>query len=113
MEPGFHPDLVDMVVPVPDAASVAAMRRLRADTGLESGPSTGANLWGAFELIAVMRRDGLRGCVATVLADGAAHHRNTYWDDAWVRGRGLDPGPYQDAVEAFLSGGDWRPPAGP
>lgn len=112
MEPGFHPSLVDLLVPVPDAGSVAAMRHLRAATGLESGPSTGTNLWAALELISVMRRDGIRGSVATLLADGPEHHRRTYWNDTWIRERGWDLAPYREAVEAFVSDGDWRPPEG-
>lgn len=35
MEPGFRPDLVDLVIPVPDAASVAAARHIRRVTGLD------------------------------------------------------------------------------
>lgn len=112
VEPGFHFRLVDLLIPVPDAASIAAMRHLRACTGLESGPSTGTHLWGVWELVSVMRRDGLTGSVATVLADGAEHHRHTYWNDAWVTRQGWHPDPYLATIEGFLASGEWVPPDG-
>ncbi|MET7462624.1 pyridoxal-phosphate dependent enzyme [Nonomuraea sp. NPDC005501] len=37
VEPGFRPDLVDLVVSVPDAARVAAARHIREVTGLPVG----------------------------------------------------------------------------
>ncbi len=46
MEPAFAPTVADLVIPVPDAASVAAMRYLRTVTGLMAGPSSGSCLWG-------------------------------------------------------------------
>jgi cysteine synthase len=45
VEPGFQPALLDLVIPVPDAASVAGAWWLR-DRGIDAGPATGANLWG-------------------------------------------------------------------
>lgn len=58
VEPGFRPDLVDLVVPVPDAAGVAAARHIRAVTGLPVGASSGTALWAALELIERMRSRG-------------------------------------------------------
>ncbi|WP_238011140.1 pyridoxal-phosphate dependent enzyme [Dactylosporangium sp. AC04546] len=70
VEPAFRAEVLDFVIPVPDAASLTAMRHLAAATGIEAGPSTGANLWGAFTLAARMIRDGERGAIATLIADG-------------------------------------------
>ena len=57
-EPSFVPAVIDHMIQVPDAASVAAMRHLRKLTGLHAGPSTGTNLWGVWQLVA---GDGGRG----------------------------------------------------
>lgn len=113
MEPGFTPSLVDVVVPVPDAASVAGARHVRTMTGLPVGGSTGTNLWGAFELIHRMRRDGIRGSVVTLIADAGPRHLRTYHDDAWALKKGLDVRPYTAALERVLNGDPWRPPARP
>ncbi len=52
VEASFLPAVVDRMVQVPDAASLAAMRAGSAVLGRRVGGSTGTNLWGAFGLIA-------------------------------------------------------------
>ncbi|SHN06227.1 PLP-dependent cysteine synthase family protein [Cryptosporangium aurantiacum] len=107
MEPGFVPELIDLVMPVPDAASIAAARAVRTATGLAVGGSTGANLWGALHLVAGMRDRGEEGTVVSLICDAADRHLSTVHDDVWVFGIGLDPGPYAGAIQTFLDGGSW------
>lgn len=107
MEPGFIPDLADLVLPVPDAASVAAARLLREVTGLPVGGSSGTNLWGAVELLARMRARGERGTVATLIADADDRHLRTYHDEEWARTRELDPTPHDATLRQFLADGTW------
>ncbi|GAA0259470.1 PLP-dependent cysteine synthase family protein [Actinomadura nitritigenes] len=110
MEPGFTPSLVDLVIPVPDAASVAAMRILRDVTGLRAGPSTGTALWAAFHLAAKMRREGHQGAIATLICDDGALYENTYGNDAWLAAKALDPSPHQAAYPRFLRTADLETP---
>lgn len=51
VEPGFLAEVVDMVVPVPDAAGAAAHRWLHA-AGVPSGPATGTGWWALCRLLA-------------------------------------------------------------
>lgn len=60
VEPSFLPGVVNRMVSVPDAASIAAARHISAVLGRRVGPSTGTNLWGAFGLVAEMVADGRR-----------------------------------------------------
>ncbi|MFF5243344.1 PLP-dependent cysteine synthase family protein [Streptosporangium sp. NPDC000095] len=114
LEPGFVPDLVDLVVPVPDAASVAAARRVRRDIGSPVGPATGTNLWGALEMVTGMRAQGVGGDVVTVLGDADPRHLRTCHDDTWAADRGLDWRPYAERLERLLDhGGPWRPDSTP
>ncbi|MFF3176022.1 PLP-dependent cysteine synthase family protein [Streptomyces sp. NPDC057900] len=106
-EPGFRPALIDLMIPVPDAASLAAVRWLRTAAGIEAGPSTGTNLWGTCHLVARMREAGIRGSVVTLVGDGAGPYRSTHLDPAWARERGLDPTPYEAAIERFARTGHW------
>jgi Cysteine synthase len=106
IEPGFTPDLVDLVIPVPDAASLAAMRFLRDTTGLSGGGSTGTNLWGAFLLIAKMRREGDRGTVATLICDDGDLYRDTYYNDTWLQAKGFDLAPNLERLHEFLATGE-------
>lgn len=110
MEPSFVPSVIDLMVPVPDAASIAAMRHLNDTTGLCAGGSTGTNMWGVWQLVARMLREGRRGSVVTLLCDGGERYRHSYYADTWVADRGLDLAPYTAAIERFLSAGTWSPP---
>jgi cysteine synthase len=107
VEPSFQPAVVDRMIHVPDAASIAAMRAGSAVLGRRVGGSTGTNLWGAFGLIAEMLREGVRGSVVTLICDGGERYADTYYSDAWVSGQGLSLDPFFHAVELFLSTGEW------
>ncbi|MFO7252083.1 MAG: pyridoxal-phosphate dependent enzyme [Actinomycetes bacterium] len=106
MEPGFTPELVDVVIPVPDAASLAAMRFLHDTTGLRGGGSTGTNLFGAFQLIAKMRREGRQGVVVTLLCDDGDLYRDTYYSDTWLAAKGFDLAPHLKRLHHFLATGE-------
>ena len=100
VEPSFLPGVVDRMVAVPDAASIAAARHVSAVLGRRVGPSTGTNLWGAFGLLAEMVADGRSGSVVTLLADSGDRYTDTYFSDEWVNAQGLDTtGPAEALVE--------------
>ena len=111
VEASFQPGVVDRMVPVPDAASIAAMRAASAILGRRVGGSTGTNLWGAFGLIAQMRTAGEAGSVVTLLCDGGERYSDTYFSDEWLAAQGLDPAPHLATIERFLGSGRWRPAA--
>jgi cysteine synthase A len=102
LEPSFLPHIVDRMVQVPDAASIATMRLVRERTGRSVGGSTGTNVWGAFQLVAEMRALGERGSIVTLICDGGDRYSGTYYSDEWVSDQGLELGPYTDALETFL-----------
>jgi cysteine synthase A len=107
VEASFQPSVVDRMIRVPDAASLAAMRAASAVLGRRVGGSTGTNLWGAFGLIAQMRAAGRTGSVVTLLCDGGERYTDTYYSDEWVAGRGMDLTPYLSMIERFLISGEW------
>jgi cysteine synthase len=105
VEPSFLPDVVDRMIQVPDAASIATMRLVRERTGRSVGGSTGTNVWGACVLVAEMLARGERGSLVTLICDGGERYAGTYYSDAWVGDQGLELAPYAEALEAFLAGG--------
>lgn len=107
-EPGFLPTVLDLVIPVPDAASVAAMRWLHGAAGVAAGPAAGAGLWGLFHLAARMRAAGTRGSLVALVGDGAEPYRTTHLDPEWLAGAGLDPERYEADIERFVRTGQWR-----
>ncbi|MEA2295865.1 MAG: cysteine synthase [Solirubrobacteraceae bacterium] len=111
VEPSFLPDIVDRMLQVPDAASIATMRLVRARTGRSVGGSTGTNVWGAFLLVAEMLSRGERGSVVTLICDGGERYADTYYNDAWVADQGLALAPYSEALERFLTSGALAGPA--
>jgi cysteine synthase A len=105
VEPSFLPDVVDRMIQVPDAASIATMRLVRERTGRSVGGSTGTNVWGCFQLVAEMLARGEHGSIVTLICDAGDRYANTYYSDCWVTERRLELTPYRKALEAFLSTG--------
>jgi cysteine synthase A len=107
VEPSFLPDVIDRMIQVPDAASIATMRLVRERTGRSVGGSTGTNFWGACLLVAEMLSGRERGSVVTLICDGGDRYSGTYYSDAWLRDQGLALGPYTQALETFLESGEF------
>ena len=110
VEPSFVPSVIDQMIRVPDAASIAAMRWCSRVTGRLVGGSTGTNLWGALRLVSQLHRDGEQGSVVTLLCDSGDRYGHTYYDDDWVAAQGLDMEPYRDTLERFAATGEWVEP---
>lgn len=107
VEPSFLPEVVDRMVSVPDAGSVAAARHVSRVLGRRVGPSTGTNVWGAFGLLAEMVADGRRGSVVTLLADSGDRYADTYYRDEWVANAGLDLAEWAPTLTGFEQSGRW------
>ena len=107
VEPSFLPTVVDRMVAVPDAASVATARHASAVLSRRVGASTGTNLWGAFGLLAEMVAAGRSGSVVTLLADSGDRYRDTYFSDEWVTAQGLDPAGPAEALVEFERSCSW------
>jgi cysteine synthase A len=110
VEPSFLPSVVDCMVAVPDAASVAAARWTSQVTGRKVGGSTGTAMWGALRLVAQMRAAGETGSVVTLLCDGGERYAHTYYADDWLTAQGLDIAPFLATLEKFGATGEWVEP---
>lgn len=107
VEPSFIPQLIDTVIRVPDAASIAAIHMLRRRTMHWAGGSTGTNLVAAFQIIAGMLRRGETGSVVTLLCDSGSRYAGTYYNDDWLADQGIDLAPEARRIEQFLETGRW------
>jgi cysteine synthase A len=108
MEPSFVPSVIDHMIQVPDAASVAAMRHLQTLAGLHAGPSTGTNLWGVWQLIAGMIAEGRKGSIVSLICDGGERYAGNYYNPDWLASHGLDPHPYEAVIGRFFDTGRWN-----
>ncbi|WP_280298030.1 PLP-dependent cysteine synthase family protein [Nocardia neocaledoniensis] len=108
VEPSFVGQVVDRMIVVPDAASVATARHASAVLGRRVGGSTGTNLWGAFHLVSELLREGRSGSIVTLLCDGGDRYAGTYFDDAWVEGQQLDLAGPTAVLTEFAATGRWN-----
>ena len=75
VEPSFIPDVVDEMLRVPDAASVATAHWLETQLGL-GGCLYRYQYVGALQLAARMREEGRTGSIVTLLCDSGSATRN-------------------------------------
>lgn len=104
----FMKGVIDRMIKVPDAASIAAIHLLERLIGRKCGGSTGTNLYGVFQLLAEMKAENQKGSVVTLLCDPGERYLHSYYSDDWLVARGLDITPYTAQMERFYESGDWR-----
>jgi cysteine synthase len=110
VEPSFIPSVVDRMMTVPDAASMAAIRFLEHWLGRKCGGSTGTNFIGTVRLLAEMRESGEKGSVVTLLCDDGQRYLDSYYNGAWLAEQGLDIAPWLEALERWAETGQWEEP---
>lgn len=84
VEASFIRTLIDRMMVVSDADSVAAMRTLSGLLGRKVGPSTGTNFVGMLTLACEMRAQGTTGSIVSLLCDAGERYLPTYHDADWV-----------------------------
>ncbi|HUR06756.1 MAG TPA: PLP-dependent cysteine synthase family protein [Nonomuraea sp.] len=105
VEPSFQPMVIDRMIAVPDARSIAAMHWVREVTGRDVGGSTGTNVAACVDLIREMRAAGAQGSIVTLICDGGERYRGTYCDQDWLAAQGLDLAPHLEDLRTFLTAG--------
>ncbi|MFZ5655788.1 MAG: PLP-dependent cysteine synthase family protein [Pseudomonadota bacterium] len=99
-EPGFLYEVVDEVLEIDDAQSVAAAWRLRELLGGWYGGSSGTHFTACMQLAARMCAAGRPGSIVSILGDRGERYAGTLFDRAWLHSRGID----LDAARAGLPG---------
>jgi cysteine synthase A len=102
VEPSFIPSLVDRMVEVKDADSVAAMGCLSDLLGRRVGPSTGTNLVAMLALAQEMHAQGENGAILSLLCDSGERYRPTYFDAGWTLARFGDTMAARERIERAL-----------
>ena len=108
VEPGFLFEIIDDVVEVPDAASIAAAWQLERLFGRRYGGSSGTNLVACLQLAARMHARRQRGSIVSLLCDRGERYDATLFDPAWLDQRQIDLAPWREALQATISDGRWR-----
>ena len=84
VEASFLPEVIDEMIKVPDAASIATIHWLERRIGRRAGGSTGTNVWGALQVAKQMQANGVEGSIVTMMCDGGDRYLDTYYDPEWV-----------------------------
>lgn len=103
VEHSFEPGVIDQMIQVPDAASVATMLWLEKLIARKAGPSTGTNLWGALKCARDMMEAGQDGSIVTLLCDSGERYLDTYYNPKWVSECIGDIQPYTAELERDYS----------
>jgi cysteine synthase A len=105
MEASFLPDIIDEMIAVPDAASIAAARVLSRHVGKRVGGSTGTNFWACVEIARRMAQAGEAGSIVSILCDDGERYASTYFDEAWLAARVPDLAAWEAQVMQFIDAG--------
>ncbi len=105
VEPSFICGVIDRVMRVPDAASIATMRFLEELTGKRFGGSTGTNVWGSFMLAIEMIQREECGSIVTLICDPGDRYLATYYNDVWLAQKGIDITSDLEKLRAFKISG--------
>ena len=98
-----HPAVVDAMIAVPDAASIAAMRLVqRGDSAGRSAARPARRCGARCGWSPRCARRASAGSVVTLLCDGGERYAATYYDDGWLAAQGLDIAPYSRTLEQVL-----------
>jgi cysteine synthase len=110
VEPSFVPTVIDRMIRVPDAASIAAAHVLASRLPHRVGGSTGTNFIGLCWCTAAMLRDGRSGSLVTIICDDGERYSDTYFNDEWLKEQNIVIAPYIEAIERFLGTGVFEMP---
>ncbi|MDN5782157.1 MAG: PLP-dependent cysteine synthase family protein [Luteimonas sp.] len=103
-EPGFLFEVVDDVIEVPDAASIAGMQLLERHLGRRYGGSSGTNLVACLQLAEGMLARGEQGSIVSLLCDRGERYDRTLFDPQWLSDSGIDPAPGLSRLRAIADG---------
>jgi cysteine synthase A len=102
VEPGFLFDVVDEVVEVADADSIAGAWVLEELLGRRYGGSSGTNLVACLELAAGMRAQGRGGSIVSLLCDRGERYAETLFDADWLAAHGIALAPALERLRGPL-----------
>ena len=106
VEPSFVGGVIDDMLRVPDAASIATMRWTSDRLGRLVGGSTGTNVWASLTVATRMHRAGETGSIVTLLCDAGERYLSTYYDDVWLAARGIDLAPWTERLAEYDATGE-------
>ncbi len=103
VEASFIRTVIDRMIEVADADSVAAMQALSQLLGRKVGPSTGTNFVGMLKLAHEMLERGEHGSLLSLLCDSGERYLPTYYSTSWVEEKIGDCAQARQRIELSMS----------
>jgi cysteine synthase len=103
VEPSFVCDVVDAMVKVPDAYSMAALQYLEEELGRKCGGSTGTIFCAMLSVAAEMRERDEAGAIVGILCDGGERYLHSYYNRDWLCANGFDTETTVNHIRQFAS----------
>jgi len=107
VEPSFLPEVIDLMIQVPDAASIAAIHWLEDRMHRKLGGSSGTAFCAAILLVDRMRAAGQEGSVVSLIGDGGERYLDSYYNPTWLRDQGLELDEHLEALDQFYRAGHY------
>ncbi|MBD1388703.1 PLP-dependent cysteine synthase family protein [Neiella sp. HB171785] len=105
VEPSFIPTVVDEMIRVPDAASIATIHVLEKLLNRKVGASTGTNVYATLQLLASMPQRSEPISMLSMICDAGDRYLDTYYNPEWRAAQQIDIADYQQIVESILLDG--------
>jgi len=105
VEPSFIPGVIDHMIKIPDAASIAAMHVLSERLFRRVGGSTGTNFFGLCWIASCMMAAGEEGSLVSLICDSGDRYTSTYYNPDWLKENAIDIAPYREMLDTFLDTG--------
>lgn len=106
VEPSFIPGVIDKMLRIPDAASIAAAHVLSDRLFRRVGGSTGTNFMGLLCMASIMREHGQAGSLVTLICDSGDRYATTYYNDDWLKEQDIHIDDWRRRIETFLDTGE-------
>ncbi len=101
VEPSFKAEVIDRMLRIPDAASIATIWWLEQQIGRKCGGSTGTNVYGSLKIMAEMRAKNQSGSVVSMICDSGERYLQTYYNQAWLSEKNINIEPYLKQLNAM------------
>ncbi|QDU35086.1 Cysteine synthase B [Poriferisphaera corsica] len=108
-QPSFITSVIDTMLKIPDAASIATIHWLESILDRKVGGSTGTNVYGALRYIARASQESKPINVATVICDPGSRYLDTFYSPDWLKSHRIDLQPYLDQLNNFEQTGQLEP----
>lgn len=105
VEPSFIPTVVDRMIKVPDAASLATLIVLQEVLGRKCGGSTGTNVYAALQIINAQthaNHERKPMSVVSMICDSGELYLNTYYNEMWRKQHCFELAPYLQELRNTL-----------